>query len=98
MTTTIVVEPGLGRVRGGGEHLGTGFGRVPLSRWANIERTQGVAVKGGARKGGLMHRYVLRLWSCLGSGGVRDFGIHIFCFFLSSVFLAFPTWRFCVCR
>ena len=61
VTTTIVVEPGLGRVGTGGEHLGTGVGREPVPRWASIERIQGAAVEGRARKGGLMQWYVLRL-------------------------------------
>ena len=32
VTTTIVVEPGLGKVGRGGEHLGTGVGRIPVPR------------------------------------------------------------------
>ena len=94
----IVVEPVLGRVARGGEHLGTGVGRVPVPRWANIERIQGAAVESRARKGGFMQWYVLRLCSCLGLGGVHDFEIHIFSFFLSSKFVAFLTWSFSVGR
>ena len=46
-----------GRVGSGGEHLGTGVGRVPVPRWASIEIIQGAAVEGRARKSGFMQWY-----------------------------------------
>ena len=85
---------GLGRTRGGGEHLGAGVARVPDAPAVLAQRAQGAAAEveteAGARVAvwvAFMILYIV-FW-----GGTEDSELLIFCFFL-----VFLTSSFCVER